>query len=112
MARAPSLGETSPDTIFAACVRATAFNASEGIGGTLCRGSRVNGTPRRCTIPTETGAGSVQVLLVGEFLRQLDPLTLRSKAFVGAPVRAGVHGAAHLLERHRQVEVCIRIAIV
>src|SRR4029078_2716970 len=47
--------------------------------------------------------------LLREFLRQLDPLSLRRELLVGAPVRARVRRQSHLFQRHREIEMRVGV---
>src|SRR5215468_1662359 len=47
--------------------------------------------------------------LFREFLRELDPFPLRGELLVGPPVRPRFLRKAHLLERHRQIEMRVGV---
>src|SRR5579864_2355800 len=60
--------------------------------------------------PAEDGANRSQPGSVREFLRQFDELAIRSELAILPPVRFGLRRAAQLLERHREIEVRLRVA--
>src|SRR5262249_34376515 len=64
------------------------------------KGSRGTGTLRTSRTPRT---------LFREFLGELDPLALRRELLVRLPVRPRVLRLAELLERHREIEVGVRV---